>query len=128
MRDIAGNDSRIRRTLEPKLRVTAIRFAVSGFRNNSQGVPMRCSIVFSAAAMALALSACEWPGTATPVVVTVPVPGPAGPTGATGYTGDTVAKGGTRATGSTGETGATGDTGKTGGGTVGIVPAKSSRR
>jgi len=89
---------------------------------------MKYSIVFSAVLMALALSACDWrPSAATPVVVTVPVPGPAGPTGATGSTGDTGARGitgNTGATGNTGDTGATGDTGKTGGGTVVIVPAK----
>ena len=94
---------------------------------------MKYSIVFLAVAAALALSACDWPRTATPAVVVVPgpaVPGPAGATGATGATGstgDTGAKGytgHTGATGSTGETGATGDTGKTGGGTVVIIPAK----
>ncbi len=92
---------------------------------------MKYPIMISAVLAALALSACDWPRTSVaPVVVTVPVPGPAGPTGATGstgatgYTGDTGAKGGTGATGSTGDTGATGDTGKTGGGTVVIIPAK----
>lgn len=92
---------------------------------------MKYSIVFSAVVTALALSACDWPRTATPAVVVVPgpaVPGPAGATGATGstgatgYTGETGAQGSTGATGSTGYTGATGETGKTGGDTVIIVP------
>jgi len=92
---------------------------------------MKVSIVFSAALMALTLSACDWrPVAATPAVVVVPgpaVPGPAGATGATGSTGDTGAKGSTGytgATGSTGDTGATGDRGKTGGDTVVIVPVR----
>ena len=49
---------------------------------------MKYSIVFSAALMALALSACDKPTVVTPAaVVTVPVPGPAGPTVASGSTG-----------------------------------------
>jgi len=92
---------------------------------------MKVSIMFSAALMALALSACDMRpapvAPATVISVPTPVPGPAGATGATGATGDTGAKGYTGytgATGSTGDTGATGDTGKTGGGTVVIIPAK----
>ena len=95
---------------------------------------MKVSILFSAALMALTLSACDLrPAAVAPAVVTVPVPGPAGATGATGATGstgDTGAKGytgytgATGATGSTGDTGATGDRGRTGGGTVVIVPGK----
>ena len=98
---------------------------------------MKYSIVFSAVLMALTLSACDRPTVVTPAaVVTVPVPGPAGPTGATGSTGATGYTGATGdagatgstgytgATGSTGETGATGERGKTGGDTVVIVPAK----
>ncbi len=78
-----------------------------------------------AAALSLALSACD----RTPVVVTptvgVPVPGPAGATGATGSTGatgNTGSTGSTGYTGSTGNTGATGATGATGGGTTIILP------
>lgn len=82
---------------------------------------MKFSIVFSAAVMALALSACDRPTVVTPAaVITVPVPGPAGATGATGATGST---GYTGATGAPGDTGATGERGKTGGDTVVIVPA-----
>ncbi len=93
---------------------------------------MNYSIVFSAALVALSLSACDRPAAVvTPAVVTVPVPGPAGPTGATGSmgsTGSTGSVGSTGATGSTGTTGMTGDTGSTGqrgatgGDTVVIVP------
>ena len=97
---------------------------------------MKVSILFSAALMALTLSACDLrPAAVAPTVVNVPVPvpGPAGATGATGATGstgDTGAKGytgftgATGNTGNTGETGATGDRGKTGGSTVVIVPGK----
>ena len=59
---------------------------------------MNYSIIITAAAMALALTACDRPA----AVVTVP--GPAGATGATGSTGST---------GSTGATGATGATAPT---------------
>ena len=77
---------------------------------------MKCSMVFLAALMALALSACERATVVTPAaVVTVPVPGPADPTGATGSTGSTGATGYTGAPGSTGDTGATGSTGDNGG-------------
>jgi hypothetical protein len=70
---------------------------------------MKYSLIITAAAMTLALSACDRPAAVvTPAVVTVPVPGPAGATGATG---------------SAGSMGATGATGKTGGDTVVIVPA-----
>ena len=95
----------------------------------------------SAVLMALALSACDRPTVVTPpAVVTVPVPGSAGPTGATGSTGSigsTGSTGDTGATGSTGNTGATGSTGdpgaqgqrgKTGGDTVVIVPASPPAR
>jgi hypothetical protein len=86
---------------------------------------MKYSIVFSAVLVALTLSACDRPTVVTPAaVVTVPVPGPAGPTGATGDTGATGSTGYTGATGATGDTGATGERGKTGGDTVVIVPAK----
>jgi len=97
---------------------------------------MKYSIVFSAVLMALSLSACDRPTVVTPAaVVTVPVPGPAGPTGAagstgasgstgyTGATGSTGSTGYTGSTGSTGDTGATGERGKTGGDTVVVVPA-----
>ena len=81
---------------------------------------MKYSIVFSALIMALSLSACDRPTVVTPAaVITVPVPGPAGPTGATGDAGAT---GSTGATGYTGDTGATGERGKTGGDTVVIIP------
>ena len=87
---------------------------------------MNYSIVFSAALVALSLSACDRPAAVvTPAVVTVPVPGPAGPTGATGSVGSTGATGSTGTTGMTGMTGDTGNTGQrgaTGGDTVVIVP------
>jgi hypothetical protein len=87
---------------------------------------MNYSIVFSAALVALSLSACDRPAAVvTPAVVTVPVPGPAGPTGATGSVGSTGATGSTGTTGMTGMTGDTGSTGQrgaTGGDTVVIVP------
>ena len=55
---------------------------------------MKYSIAFSAALMALALSACDKPTVVTPAaVVTVPVPGAAGPTGTTGSTGEVAMKG-----------------------------------
>ena len=79
---------------------------------------MKYSIVFSAAVMALALSACDRPTVVTTPAAVVAVPGPACATGATGSTGYT------GATGSTGDTGATGERGKTGGDTVVIVPGK----
>src|SRR5205814_600595 len=73
---------------------------------------MKHSMIFAAAAMALALTACDRP---TAVVqIPVAVPGPAGATGATGATGSTGSSGFTGATGSTGDTGATGATGSTG--------------
>ena len=85
---------------------------------------MKYSIVFSAVVMALALSACDRPTVVTPAaVVTVPVPGPAGPTGDTGATGSTGATGTVGDTGATGKTGATGEHGKTGGDTVVVIPA-----
>lgn len=87
---------------------------------------MNYSIVFSAALVALSLSACDRPAAVvTPAVVTVPVPGPVGPTGATGSVGSTGATGSTGTTGMTGMTGDTGSTGQrgaTGGDTVVIVP------
>src|SRR5665647_456099 len=107
---------------------------------------MKYTIVFSAALMALALSACDRPTVVTPpAVVTVPVPGPAvpgpagatgatgstgstGSTGATGDTGATGSTGGTGATGSTGDSGAQGQRGKTGGDTMVIVPATPPAR
>ncbi len=94
---------------------------------------MKYSIVFSAAVMALALSACDRPTVVTTPAAVVAVPGPACATGATGSTGSTGAPGCpgatgstgyTGATGSTGDTGATGERGKTGGDTVVIVPGK----
>src|ERR1017187_4387737 len=85
------------------------------FVKQSKGILMKYSIVFSAALIALALSACDRPTVVTPpAVVTVPVPGPAGPTGATGSTGSTGSTGNTGATGSAGDTGSTGSTGNTG--------------
>lgn len=92
---------------------------------------MKYSIVFSAALVALALTACDRPATVvTPAVVSVPtpVPGPAGATGATGATGSTGSTGSTGYTGATGATGSTGDTGAEGqkgktGDTLVIVPA-----
>ena len=87
---------------------------------------MNYSIVFSAALVALSLSACDRPAAVvTPAVVTIPVPGPAGPTAATGSVGSTGATGSTGTTGMTGMTGDTGSTGQrgaTGGDTVVIVP------
>lgn len=92
---------------------------------------MNYSIVFSAALVALALTACDRPATVvTPAVVSVPtpVPGPAGATGATGATGSAGSTGSTGYTGATGATGSTGDTGAEGqkgktGDTLVIVPA-----
>lgn len=92
---------------------------------------MKYSIVFSAALVALALTACDRPATVvTPAVVSVPtpVPGPAGATGATGATGSAGSTGSTGYTGATGATGSTGDTGAEGqkgktGDTLVIVPA-----
>lgn len=90
---------------------------------------MNYAIVFSAALVAVSLSACDRPAAVvTPAVVNVPVPGPAGPTGATGSTGSTGSTGYTGSTGATGSTGTTGDTGatgergRTGGDTVVVVP------
>jgi hypothetical protein len=95
----------------------------------SKGIQMRTSIIFAALAAAVTLSACNKPAVVTPpVVVTVPVPGPAGPTGATGATGAPAEKGEPGKTGATGATGATGDTGadgkrgSTGGNTIVVVP------
>jgi hypothetical protein len=84
---------------------------------------MKYSIVFSALLMAVAVSGCDFRPATTPVVVTVPVPGPAGATGATGSTGSTGATGTTGATGSTGDAGEKGDRGKTGD-TIVVVPVK----
>jgi len=76
---------------------------------------MKYSILFSAALMALALSACDRPTVVTPAtVINVPVPGPAGPTGVSGAPGVTGSTGDTGATGSTGDTGATGSHGHCG--------------
>lgn len=98
---------------------------------------MKHLIVISAVLAAVTLSACDKPQTVTPTVVTVPVPGPAGPSGAvgesgapgatgmpgsTGATGDTGATGYTGSTGGTGATGATGEAGKTGGDTIVVIP------
>ena len=109
-------------------------FQVNGFIQQSRGIFMKYSIVFSAVLSTLVLSACDRPTTVTPAtVIAVPAQGPAGPAGATGSTGstgsagDTGAPGYTGATGSTGDTGATGstgnkgDTGKSGSGTTVIV-------
>ncbi|TAJ23211.1 MAG: hypothetical protein EPO47_05305 [Rugosibacter sp.] len=83
---------------------------------------MKYSIFFSAALMALALSACDRPTVVTPAtVVNVPVPGPAGPTGASGATGSTGNTGATGYTGATGSTGDTGASGKSGNSTTVIV-------
>ncbi len=87
---------------------------------------MKYSIVFTAALLALGLSACNKPADETPAAtVTVPVPGPAGPTGDTGATGAPGATGADGSMGAAGATGVTGDTGqrgKTGGNTVIIIP------
>ena len=90
---------------------------------------MKLSIVFSAALIAISLSACDRPTVVTPAaVVTVPVPGPAGPSGATGAMGSTGSTGATGYTGATGSTGDKGDTGKTGNGTTVIVtPAEPAK-
>jgi hypothetical protein len=98
---------------------------------------MKYSILFSAALMALALSACDRPTVVTPAtVINVPVPGPAGPTGVSGAPGVTGSTGDTGATGSTGDTGATGstgftgdkgDTGQSGSTTVIVAPAASEK-
>lgn len=97
-------------------------------------------IVISAVLAAVALSACEKPQPVTPTVVTVPVPGPAGPVGpggavgesgapgATGMPGLTGATGDTGATGSTGGSGATGAPGKTGGETIVVIPPAAPAR
>jgi hypothetical protein len=69
---------------------------------------MKYSLIITAAAMTLALSACDKPATVvtpSPAVVTVPVPGPAGAPGATG------------------DAGAKGEPGKTATDTVVIVPS-----
>lgn len=99
----------------------SLRFSERDFRPPIQRIYMKFSIIFSAALMALALSACDRPAVVTPAVVSVPTPvsGPAGPTGATGSTGS---MGSTGSTGATGDTGADGQRGKTGGDTVVIVP------
>lgn len=89
---------------------------------------MKYSIVFYAAVVAVALTACDRPSTVVaPAVVAVPtpVPGPAGPTGATGSAGS---MGATGASGSAGTTGTPGDTGPEGqkgktGDTLVVVPA-----
>jgi hypothetical protein len=97
----------------------------------SKEIDMNHVIVISAVLAAVALSACDKPQTVTPTVITVPVPGPAGPSGAvgesgapgaTGVPGSTGATGDTGMTGSTGGTGATGEQGKTGGDTYVVVP------
>lgn len=89
---------------------------------------MKYSVVFSALLMALALSACDKPAVVTPTVVTVPVPGPAGPTGATGSTGQTGTTGEAGSAGEKGNAGATGEAGKTGGDTIVVVPAPEPAR
>jgi hypothetical protein len=144
MRASERNRLPMQRTLELQLRMAANLSRSTAFLNQSKGTLMKYSIVFSAALMALALSACDRPTVVTPAaVVTVPVAGPAGPagatgatgsagsTGSTGSTGDTGATGSTGntgATGSAGDTGATGERGKTGGNTVVIVPASPPAR
>lgn len=106
---------------------------------HSKGIQMKYSIIFSAALMALALSACEKSTVVTPAPAPAPapVPGPAGPAGAPGATGMTGQMGPTGSTGSTGETGSTGytgdtgaqgETGKTGGDTVIVVPPPAPAR
>lgn len=105
---------------------------------------MRYSIAIAAALSALTLSACDRPTVVVPAtppaVVTVPVPGTAGPQGATGAPaekGDTGATGATGSTGMTGSTGSTGmmgadgakgEKGRTGGDTVVVVPAPATPR
>lgn len=90
---------------------------------------MKYSIIFSVILAALALGACEKP-TVVPPVVTVPVPGPAGPPGAPGQTGAQGPAGAPGAPGPSGDTGPTGSTGapgKTGGDTIVVVPPAQER-
>lgn len=114
---------------------------------------MKTSMVVAAAVSVLVLGACERAPTFIPaapaVVVTVPVPGPAGPqgvpgttaekgeTGATGMMGSTGMTGPTGMTGSPGMTGSTGmmgaegvkgEQGKAGDNTVVVVPAATPQR
>lgn len=83
---------------------------------------MNHAIVICAIAAVLTQAGCEKPQTVTPTVITVPVPGPAGPTGATGVSGPTGSPGISGTTGETGATGSTGEQGRTGGNTVVVVP------
>jgi hypothetical protein len=92
-----------------------VRIRRAAFIHSSRGSSMKYSILLSAVAMALGVTACERPTTVvTPPPTVVTVPGPAGATGATGATGSTGYTGNTGATGSTGATGTTGTTGDTG--------------
>jgi hypothetical protein len=121
MRASERNRSRRRRSIELQVQMAANLSRLAVPVKQPEGIFMKYSVMFSAVLMALTLSACDRPTVAAPVqVVTVPVPGPAGPTGATGstgaagYTGAAGSTGNTGATGSTGNTGATGYTGRTG--------------
>ena len=64
-------------------------------------------IIISSLFAALSLAACDQ----QPIVVNVPVPGPAGPTGATGSEGAQGYQGDTGAKGNTGNKGAAGKSG-----------------
>jgi hypothetical protein len=86
---------------------------------------MKYAMFFSAAVLALGLSACERPNPNPSIVVTTPGPaGAPGAPGAKGAAGDTGATGSTGYTGSTGATGADGKKGATGGDTTVIVVPK----
>jgi hypothetical protein len=74
-----------------------------------KGFAMKCSILLLVLVGSVALTACE--RQATPVVVPVAVPGPAG---ATGMTGASASAGATGATGSAGSAGAEGAKGEVG--------------
>lgn len=105
----------IQSTFKKWLRMAENLFRRSAPSSNREEIFMKYSIIFSAALMTLALSACDRSPVVTPAtVITVPVPGPAGPTGASGETGATGVTGDTGATGYTGATGSTGDTGAAG--------------
>lgn len=116
-------------TIALPVRVVANLSGSADFVQQLRGFFMKYSIVFSAMLAALALGACDKPTVVTPAaVVTVPVPGPAGPTGATGSAGNTGATGNSGETGATGSSGYTGATGATGAtGTTGDAGAQGER-
>ena len=86
---------------------------------------MKHVIVVSAILAAVILSACDKPQPVASTVVTVPVPGPVGPSGAVGESGAPGATGMPGSTGATGDTGATGYTGPTGGTGATGAPGKT---